>query len=86
MVNTGKKIIVLKQDFNQNCWAATFDDVETLKLFGTQTIQTPFTLQVGAQEARKRIENLNPGYTVAVVENLSSTPVKTFHFNEKLYR
>ena len=81
------QIIILRQDFSQNCWTATFDDRDTMKLFGTSTLPTAFTLQMEAKEVRRRIEELNPECIVAVVENVRSSKEispKAFCLNEKL--
>ena len=81
-----KTIIIIKKDFHQNCWTVTFDDVEALKLCGTSTLPTPFTLQIGDREVRRRIEALNPGCIVAVSEGDKSSPLKAFLNFEKLGR
>ena len=83
------KIIILRQDFNRNCWTATLDGISANMLFGTSTLPTAFTLQMEAQEVRRRIEELNPGCIVAVVENVRSSKEispKAFCLNEKLMK
>ena len=61
-----RKIIILHQDFNRNCWTATLDD----DFFaGPGTLPTAFTLQTEAREVKRRIENLNPDCIVVLKAN-----------------
>lgn len=48
-------------------WMARFvGDADTLRLFGTDTIPTPFGLSTPAQAVQERIQSLNPGVPVTV--------------------
>lgn len=51
----------------EDCWLADFgNDPEMIELFGTGLIPTPYTLHMPAEEVSKRLEAINPGYTVLI--------------------
>jgi hypothetical protein len=59
-----QKTITLSPSYDHGCWIATYDDVETLRMFGTLHIPTAFTLRMEGAEVQERIEKLNPDHTV----------------------
>lgn len=61
---TDKIIYLIKID---NTWMARFvNDFEVIKLFGTDTIPTPFNQYAPAEMVKIKIEKLNPGYRVEI--------------------
>ena len=65
--------IVLKRDFEANCWTASRRtsageaDPKTVALFGTHIIPTSFTTQASAEEVLRTISSLNPDCKVYAV-------------------
>lgn len=71
------KLMHVKIDYANRCWVATsfvrdsdgewVEDPETVTLFGTATLPTPFTLQAGRDEVVRVISKLNPDTIIEAV-------------------
>jgi hypothetical protein len=84
MASKGKKVIILSQDHAQGCWIATFDDVETLKLFGTLHIPTAFTLKTSPEDVLEKIQKLNPDRLVVLNANVKTAQNSQLSTGEKV--
>lgn len=58
----------------ENCWLARIAvEISVAKVLGTGVLPTPFTLQAPAHQVKARLQELNPGARIVVVEELPHT-------------
>ena len=70
-----RPVITVFPDCSRNAWLARFEgDAEVLRLFGTDTLPTGYTLLCDGVDVRAALQQRNPGALVRLVERDGSRP------------